>query len=292
MTAIERLRIACDAVLGDIASQHTHRAYKRNLEAFLAWCRDSHARTIDKRAVETYLNDLATKGASPASVNQSLATIRKLADVDEQFAIFKTIKVRKGQTNKKVNSESRRTLTKGQFQKLLNAPDLDNIKGLRDRALLAVLAGCGLKREEIAHLTFEQIGRMQGQPVITLHDRTVPIPGWAKRALDAYKRKAGLKQGKVFLKTAKSGDLKTEPLTEQFITKMVIAYGVSALGVETTPADLRRSFAALAYERGTPIDQIQTLLGHDSIQNTRLLLGVTNQPRAQVSPGDRFGIKI
>lgn len=269
------LQDAIRTVLKGTKSKHTKRAYMANLAAFLEWLKDESGLTeIDKHTVSTYLASLASKDVAPATINQRLATLRKLAYVGDQFASFATIKSQRLASKNGDSETARHGLTKDQVQKLLEKPRIAGIKELRDRALIAVLVGCGLKREEIAKLTFEQIEKVeQGSVVINVNNRRVPVPNWVDRAIDTYAREAEIERSIVFRKTSKRGEIMSEGLTEQFITKMVIAYGVRRLKIKTTPAYLRRTFACLAYQSRTPIEQIQTMLGHDSIQNTRLLIG-------------------
>ena len=77
-----------------------------------------------------------------------------------------------------------------QAQALLNAPDITTMKGLRDRAIIAVLLGCGLLRSEVAALTMSHIQQRDGRwCIVDLHGkhrrvRTVPMPTWVKVAID------------------------------------------------------------------------------------------------------------
>jgi len=75
-------------------------------------------------------------------------------------------------------------------QALLNAPDITTKKGLRDRAIIAVLLGCGLRRSEVAALTLKHIQQRDGRwcivDLVGKHGRvrTVPMPTWVKVAID------------------------------------------------------------------------------------------------------------
>src|SRR5262249_59046339 len=79
-----------------------------------------------------------------------------------------------------------------QAQKLLNSPDATTAKGLRDRAILAVLLGCGLRRSEVAALTMGHVQQRDGRggivDLVGKHGRvrTVPTPTWVKVAIDAW----------------------------------------------------------------------------------------------------------
>src|ERR1700680_2602139 len=76
-----------------------------------------------------------------------------------------------------------------QAQTLLNTPDVNTTKGLRDRAILAVLLGCGLRRSEVAALTFGHVQQRDGRwcivDLVGKHGRvrTIPTPAWVKLAI-------------------------------------------------------------------------------------------------------------
>ena len=88
-----------------------------------------------------------------------------------------------------------------QAQALLSAPDIATTKGLRDRAILAVLLGCGLRRSEVAALTFAHVQQRDGRwcivDLVGKHGRvrTVPMPTWVKVAIDAWTRRPELAAG-------------------------------------------------------------------------------------------------
>src|SRR5450755_5091120 len=89
-------------------------------------------------------------------------------------------------------------LTLRQAQALLSAPDAATVKGLRDRAIIAVLLGCGLRRSEVAALTISHIQQRDGRwcivDLLGKHGRvrTVPMPAWVKVATDAWTSPAGV----------------------------------------------------------------------------------------------------
>ena len=91
-----------------------------------------------------------------------------------------------------------------QAQALLNAPDITTTKGLRDRAIIAVLLGCALRRSEVAALTMGHIQQRDGRwCIVDLYGkhgrvRTIPMPVWVKVAIDAWTAPAGVADGYVF----------------------------------------------------------------------------------------------
>jgi site-specific recombinase XerD len=101
---------------------------------------------------------------SASTINQRLSAIRKRATeasdngaLDAQIA--RGIRAVKGIRQDGTGN----WLAKKQAQQLLSAPDTRTLKGLRDRAILALLLGCGLRRAEAAHITFDDIQQRDGR---------------------------------------------------------------------------------------------------------------------------------
>ena len=123
-------------------------------------------------------------------------------------------------------------LTEEQCQRLWHSASVDNLKGKRDRALLAVLLACVLRRHEADDLEFGHIQqREEHRAVVDLrgkagHTRTVPVPGWVKGVLDDWIEAAGLTSGKLFRRVNRNGKAWGTGLTErQYGTSSVIMRG-------------------------------------------------------------------
>ncbi|MGI8839021.1 MAG: tyrosine-type recombinase/integrase [Pyrinomonadaceae bacterium] len=286
-------------VLDGLTSEHSKRAYERHLTAFLAWHRASGLSEISKAVVQRYAAELRELGVSPSTVNQKLSAIRKLAleaadngALDGQIA--NGIKAVKG--IRREGTRSGNWLTKQQAQKLLDAANTDTLKGLRDRAILAVLIGCGLRRAEAANLDFAHIQQRDGRWVLVdligkrNKVRSVPMPNWAKAAIDEYASKAELTEGIVFRPINRGGRITGERMTEQAFYNMVIQYAEALGFAKIAPHDLRRTFAKLAHKGGSALDQIQLSLGHGSIQTTERYLGVEQD--LNFAPCDRLGLRL
>jgi len=290
---------AIQIVLDGLTSKHSKRAYERHLKAFLVWHRASGQRAMNKAVVQQYAAELRESGVSASTVNQKLSAIRKLAleaadngALDSQIA--NGIKTVKG--IRQEGTRSGNWLTKQQAQKLLDAPDTDTLKGLRDRAILAVLIGCGLRRAEAANLAFDHIQQRDARWVLVdlvgkrNKVRSVPMPNWAKAAIDPYASAVDLTEGIVFRPINRGGRITGERMTEQAFYNMVIQYAEALGFAKIAPHDLRRTFAKLAHKGGSALDQIQLSLGHGSIQTTERYLGVEQD--LTDAPCDHLGLRL
>jgi len=298
LTAAEAAAIAM--VVDGLPSEHSRRrAYERVLVDFFRWHASAGRPLLNKALVQRYAAELRDPGLSPSSINQRLSAIRKLtaeaADngaLDPQIA--SGIRAVKG-----ARQEGRRTgnwLTREQAQAWLNAPDPRTINGLRDRALLAVLIGCGLRRAEAAHLSFAHVQQRDGRWVLVdligKRDKvpSVPMPNWTKAAIEAWSTRAGVAEGLVFRAVNKGDHLSGDGITSQAIRNIVTGYAEQLKNKGVAPHDLQRTFAKLAYKGGAALDQIQLSLGHESIQMTENYLGVEQD--LTDAPCDHLGLRL
>jgi len=257
--------------------------------------------------IQRYRVTLEQRQLAASTINQHLSAIRALADecgesglLDQPTAA--AIGRVKGVPVRGVRAGN--WLTRDQAEKLLSAPP-DTLMGRRDRAILGLLIGCGLRRDELVNLTFEHLQQREGRWVIVdivgkgRRVRTVPVPGWAKALVDAWAFEAGLRSGLVLRRFRKGGWLAFETSAAEVmgpvgISADAIADVVSTyarpLGWDLAPHDLRRTFAKLARSGQAPLEQIQLALGHQSIQTTQCYLG--SELDLSDAACDRLGIRL
>lgn len=279
----QALGVLTQTVLDAVTSGHTKRAYERALKDFFRWHKQHAKPPINRSLVQRYAAELHSAGASPASINQRLSALRKLALEAAHNGYLEQHIAAGIQTVNGVKQKGKRTgnwLVRDEAQALRDAPQGSRLKGLRDRALLAVLLGCGLRRSEAAHLQDSHLQQRDGRwAVVDLIGkgnrlRSVPMPGWAKAAVDEWQQAAQLKDGFVFRPVNKGGRVCGERMSSQAIHNVVKSYA-RELGLQgLAPHDLRRTFAKLAHKGGAPLEQIQLSLGHSSIRTTEQYVGV------------------
>lgn len=298
-----------DLVCNAVTSVHTRRAYSRALTDFMAWHSTTGQQGFTKATVQAHVTALRAQGISASSINQRLTAIRKLANEladtvvgeDEKGNPITVITHSAAQAIGRVegvHTEGMRLgnwLTQAQAQQLLGLPDVSTVKGLRDRAILAVLLGCGLRREECAGLTVAHIQQREGRWVIVdlvgkrSKTRSVPMPSWAKFAIDSYLLAAGIADGVLFRSVRRGDHITDQGMTSQAVFDVVRSYA-GTIGVDVRPHDLRRTFAKLAHKGNSPIEQIQLSLGHSSVQTTERYIGV--QQDLTSAPCDALGLRI
>lgn len=286
-------------VLDALPSENSRRAYQRHLQDFFNWHASENRPELNKALINKYVKSLREQKLSSATINQKLSAIRKLASEAEDNNLIDSRIANGIRAVKGVPFRGRRTgnwLTKEEAQMWLGAPDVKTLKGVRDRAVLSVLIGCGLRRAEAAILSVSHIQQREGRwaivDIVGKRDkmRTVPMPSWAKAAIDAWIFAARIEEGFIFRRVNKGGNLMGDGITDQAIYDIVVGYAKKLEKQGIAPHDLRRSFAKLAHKGGSPIDQIQLSLGHDSIQTTEKYLGVEQD--LTDAPCDHLGLRL
>ena len=242
-------------VTDSVTSPHTKRAYRMATADFLAWCRESGCAQFSKAVVQEYRTTLEQRSLSASSIQVQMSAIRRLAAemadngmLDPQTALLIS-KVRGPRHN---GVRVGNWLSLQQAEELLALPDTRTMKGKRDRAVLGLLLGAGLRRSELCALRFDHLQQREGRWVIAdligkhARIRTVPVPGWSKAAVDLWAEAAQLSSGCVFRPLNKSGHVIGDGLTPQSVFQIVKTYG-QRLGIHLAPHDLRRSYAKLAH---------------------------------------------
>lgn len=282
-------------VVDGLNSEHSRRAYAKALADFLAFYGAQGRPGLSKALMQAYKRVLQEAGLAPSTINQRLSAIRKLAREAADNGLIDPARAAGISRVRGVTAGGHRSgnwLTREKAQALLSMPACSTVKGLRDRAILAVLLGAGLRRAEAARLTFADVQQREGRWALVdivgkrNRIRTVPLPSWAKAAIDAWAEGAGIQEGRIFRPLNKAGRLAGDGLTPQAVRDVVQVYA----GVDVAPHDLRRTFAKLAYRGGAGLDQIQLSLGHASIQTTERYLGLAQD--LTDAPCDRLGLRI
>jgi integrase len=285
--------------LDSVTSPHSKRAYESALNHFLAWYHFESRPPVSKAVVNAYQAQLEQAHLSASTINVRLAAVRRLVSEAADNGLIPpdlAAGIAKVKGASRLGVRIGNWLDRRQAERLINAPDIATLAGKRDRALFSVLIGCGLRRSEAAALLFTHIQQREGRWVIVdlvgKHGRirSVPMPAWAKVAIDEWSAASGINTGHVFRPVNKGDRLGHGSLTGHGI-RLVLRKYTSELGLANlAPHDLRRTYAKLAHQGRARLEQIQISLGHASIQTTERYLGV-KQDLAD-APCDHLGMKL
>jgi site-specific recombinase XerD len=286
-------------VLDSVSSPITKRVYNMALNEFMAWFQQAPRPGFTKATVSAWRVSLEARGLGSSSIIIRMSAIRKLAGEAADNGLLAPELATGISRVKSVKSTGIRVgnwLSQRQAQALLSAPDISTVRGLRDRAILAVLLGCGLRRSEVAALTFAHVQQRDGRwcivDLVGKHGRvrTAPIPTWVKIAIDAWASAGGVSDDHVFRPVSRVGAVTGERLGEKVVWQMLRQYAAEVGVPGIAPHDLRRTCAKLCRAAGGELEQIQLLLGHASVQTTERYLG-TRQDLVH-APNDAIRLRV
>jgi integrase/recombinase XerD len=271
---LERLRV--ERGLGNNSVQ----AYARDLREFQQHCRDLEVepRSLQTRVVSGYLETIARRGMAVASQRRHLASIRGLTREMVECGMIE----RDPAAAIKLRPHPRalpRTLGQRDLLMLLGAIDTKMLRGKRDRAMLELAYGCGLRVSELVGLRAGQVNVAE-RIVVVLgkggKERIVPIGSAAVRALKSYlaareeelrKKKSRAAKPSPSLFTSRLG----RAMTRQGFFKTLKGWAAGEPRLAwVSPHTLRHCFATHLLEGGADLRAVQEMLGHSDISTTQI----------------------
>jgi integrase/recombinase XerC len=261
-------------------SPHTASAYASDLHIFLAWAGErgnAGAQAWKLPVLRAYLSVLTTRGSKPASVIRKVAAFRSFGRYLVRRGLIaadpaaRLVLPRKG-------GRLPRFIPEPEIQKLLNGPWGTDPRGVRDRAILEVLYGTGMRLSELVGLDRQDVDLVAGTARVLGKggkERLVCFGPPATEALRSHMKAAGMGTGRdvgraVF--TGPSGR-RLHPRTVQ--RRVSLHLGRLARAGGASPHALRHSFATHLLDRGAEIRAIQELLGHASLGTTQVYTHVS-----------------
>ena len=241
-----------------------------DLEAYLVWLREQRAATTGRPYAPSSLARLvvAVRGYHRFLLHDELAA----TDPSTHLATPRT------------GRPLPKALSVAEVERLLDAPVGDGPTVLRDRALLELLYGAGLRISELVGLDVDDLDAVDR--LVTVRgkgdaQRIVPFGAPAAQALDAWLvqgRPALVPRGPAVFVNARGGRL-----TRQGAWKLITAHaGRAELGDRVSPHTLRHSFATHLLDGGADVRVVQELLGHASVTTTQIYTLVSRQALAEV----------
>ncbi|MBQ3229503.1 MAG: tyrosine recombinase [Clostridia bacterium] len=256
------------------STDNTLQAYKRDLDKFVEYTVLSNIddfSSVDSDTIADFKNHLAKKGLSSSSVSRTLSSMRGLFQYLISTGVCNSNPA-KAIHNDKAEKKELTVLTSKEVEKLLAQPDISDVKGIRDKAMLEIIYATGIKVSELIGLNIDDVNLQLSfiKCGAESKERFIPIYPIAAKALMAY-----LDKSRKLLVTDPSEkalfvNITGERMTRQGFWKILKAYTASAeINKDITPHTLRHSFAAHLLENGADIHDIQLILGHSDIASTQ-----------------------
>ncbi|HAN21053.1 MAG: site-specific tyrosine recombinase XerD [Clostridiales bacterium GWF2_36_10] len=256
------------------SSDNTLQAYERDLSKFLEYARNNSLSSfseVDSDDVSSYKQYLSEIGLSPSSVSRSLSALRSLF---QYLIVSGEVEHNPAREipNDKFEKKGPQVLTSKEIELLLSQPSQDDVKGIRDKAMLELLYATGIKVTEIINLNLEDINLQLSfiRCGNENKERFIPLYPIAVKSLASYIEKARkllvlhMDEPALFVNVA------GERMTRQGFWKILKNYAESAkIFKDITPHTLRHSFAAHLLENGADIHDIKEILGHSDISSTQ-----------------------
>lgn len=302
----------CDVVDG--LSSKTIENYHHFLNRFTDWLKKEkiedllpHQLTTDliykyRLYLSRQISKKDGKNLKKNTQNYYLVALRSLLTYFVKKDII-SLPVEKVTLAKDKNAKRIHFLNLDQLEKLLLSTTLDNITGLRDRAILETLFSTGLRVGELVSLNREQINvsYLKTHNVKTLelpitgkggYTRTVYFSERALKYLTMYLEKR-TDDDKALFVNFKKGKQESRRLIPRTMEKIVKQYvKLSGLPIETSPHTLRHSYATDLLEQGVDLRTIQEFLGHRDIGTTQIYTHVTNKHLKDVHRAFHSGRKL
>lgn len=268
-------------------SQKTIENYHHYLKRFLLWAKISKPEEITMDLVRNYrifLNRLENEQGSELkkiTQNYHVIAIRSFLKYLAKRDI-KTLSAEKIEVGKNPSHEIE-FLSGEEVDRLLQSASANDIKSLRDKAILELLFSAGLRVSELININRDQMNlQRQEFSVKGKGDkiRIVFISDTAKQALEKYLNKRIDIDNAVFIRFSnkkKTENQETKRLTPRSIQRIVKFYAAKAgIVKDVHPHTLRHSFATDLLANGADIRSVQMMLGHSSITTTQIYTHVTN----------------
>lgn len=242
--------------------------YLRDIRGFLRW---SGERTLAKELTMGWKEELVQKGYAPVTINSMLSSLNGILG----FLGAEEFKLRFLKVQRRMFRDQERELGRGEYERLLAAA---RKKGnLRLELLLETICATGIRVSEVRHITVEAVD--QGRACISLKGkvRTILIPAKLARKLSRYCRKRSIRSGEIFL--TKGGTSLSRRQIWGEMKQLCTEAGVEASKV--FPHNLRHLFARTYYKVYRDIAKLADILGHSSVETTRIYLISTGAEHAR-----------
>lgn len=261
-------------------SANTLAAYGSDLRIFARWMGDKPLLDADTPMLSGFLADRYQQGIGNRSTARILSTLRGFYGYhlrENRIPADPTALIESPHVGRPLPQ----SLSEHDVELLLNAPEVSNPLGLRNKTMLELLYATGLRVSELVELKFDQVGFRQGVVRIAgkgNRERLVPVGEEAMAWLDTY-----LKQSRPALLGARPCAYlfvtkRAQGMTRQAFWHIIKRHALQAgIGKELSPHTLRHAFATHLLNHGADLRVVQMLLGHADLSTTQIYTYVASE---------------
>ncbi len=264
-------------------SQHTLDAYSRDLSSYANWAAQGHASDFTGSSKDDLYNFLSCRinnGIKPRSIARWLSSIRRFyAYLLRENRI--EIDPSEFLESPKLGHSLPVSLSEKEVEKLLDTPDLNDVLGFRDKAMLELLYATGLRVTELVSLPFTSMSLNQGIVRVTgkgNKERLVPFGDEASFWLSDYINtiRPDILNGRVcnYLFVTRRGNYMTRQAFWYIIKKYAL---LADIKTQLSPHVLRHAFATHLLNHGADLRVVQLLLGHSDLSTTQIYTHIAKQ---------------
>ncbi|MEL0642395.1 site-specific tyrosine recombinase XerD [Pseudoalteromonas aliena] len=260
-------------------SENTLSAYRSDLDKFCQFLKGENLMTVTSLDVESYLAHRVDLGLKPRSTARSISALKRFYQYfvrEKVIADSPMVNI----TQPKAGQSLPKTLSEAEVEALLNAPNIEDPMGLRDKAMLELLYATGLRVTELVGLRMEQINLRQSVVFVKgkgNKERLVPLGEEAMYWLEQFLkggRAQMIKHATDFVFPSKRG----VGMTRQTFWHRIKHYAILA-SVESplSPHTMRHAFATHLLNHGADLRVVQMMLGHSDLSTTQIYTHVANE---------------
>lgn len=261
-------------------SENTLSAYGSDLRIFAKWLGKKPMLEVNGGQVSKFLASRFEAGIGSRSSARLLSSLRRFYGYyvrENGISVDPTVLIESPRLGRPLPG----SLSEKDVELLLNAPEISNALGFRDKTMLETLYATGLRVSELVNLKFEQVGFRQGVVRILgkgSKERLVPVGEVAMAWLEDY-----IAQPRQYLLGERPCDYlfvtnRAEPMTRQAFWHIIKRHAKKAgITKELSPHTLRHAFATHLLNHGADLRVVQLLLGHSDLSTTQIYTHIARE---------------
>jgi integrase/recombinase XerD len=264
----ERITAYGEHLRGEERSPGTVEKYLRDTQAFARW---TDGRPVTRELAAGWKEQLLAQGYAPVTINSMLAALNGLF----RFLGWEECRVKFLKIQRRLFRDAGRELNRAEYERLLAAARTQGQERLA--LLMETICATGIRVSELQYITVESVRQGQAEICLKGKIRTILIPGKLARKLMKFAQKQKRSSGEIFL----TGTGKSMPRRQIWAEMKRLCRAAGVEESKVFPHNLRHLFATAFYEACKDIARLADVLGHSSIETTRIYLVLSGTEHAR-----------